>query len=142
MFSKASTPEQIDAGFKWLEFTGFAPEMTPEMEEQYKVSCEKTVDSGSIIIERESYDVWTNPETLEKRRSIRKQYSNVDYNDYKTYFEPDNLTINLEPAACAQQLYAVLDKCIQEVITNENADVSELIKTACEDYQKNHLDKM
>ena len=142
MFSKASTPEQIDAGFKWLEFTGFAPEMTPEMEEQYKASCERTVNSGSIIIERESYDVWTNPETLEKRRNIRKQYSNVDYNDYKTYFEPDNLTINLKPAACAQQLYAVLDKCIQEVITNENADVDALIKNACEDYQKNHLDKM
>ena len=142
MFSKNSTPEQIEAGFKWLEFTGFAPEMTPEQEEKYRTDCQNTIAKNGVVVERDSYDVWTNPETLEKRRAIRKEYANVDYNDYKNYFEADDITVHLEPAACAQQLYAVLDGCIQEVITNENADVDKLISDACKDFQQNHLDKM
>ena len=79
---------------------------------------------------------------MEKRRAIRKEYANVDYNDYKNYFEATDVEVKLEPAACAQQLYAVLDGCIQEVITNENADVDKLISDACKDFQQNHLDKM
>ena len=142
MFSSNSTPEQIDAGFKWLEFTGFAPELSDEQAEKYKVSCQQTIDANGVVIERDGYDVWTNPETLEKRRSIRRKYANVDYNDYKSYFEAEDVTVHLEPPACAQQLYAVLDGCIQEVITNENADVDALISEACKDFQANHLDKM
>ena len=142
MFSKDSTPEQIDAGFKWLEFTGFAPEMTPEQEEKYRTTCQQTIDNNGVLVEREGFEIWTIPETLEKRRAIRKEYANVDYNDYKSYFEADDVTVHLEPAACAQQLYAVLDKCIQEVITNKDADVDALISQACKDFQTNHLDKM
>lgn len=142
MFSKNSTPEQIDAGFKWLEFTGFSPVMTAEQEEKFRTSCENTIANHNVIIERDSYDVWTNPEMLEKSRAIRREYANVDYNDYKNYFEATDIEVKLEPAACAQQLYAVLDGCIQEVITNENADVDKLISDACIDFQTNHLDKM
>ena len=142
MFSKNSTPEQIEAGFKWLEFTGFAPEMTAEQEQKFREDCQNTITNNGVIVERDSFDVWTNPETLEKRRAIRREYANVDYNDYKNYFEATDVEVKLEPAACAQQLYAVLDGCIQEVITNENADVDKLISDACKDFQQNHLDKM
>ncbi len=142
MFSKNSTPEQIDAGFKWLEFTGFAPTMNADQENQYRTSQQNILDKNGVVIERDAYDVWTIPETLEKRRSIRREYSNVDYNDYKTYFEADDVQVKLEPAACAQQLYSIMDGCIQEVITNKDADIDSLIKTACQDYQTNHLDKM
>ena len=142
MFSKNSTPEQIEAGFKWLEFTGFAPTMSAEQEQKFREDCQNTITNNGVIVERDSFDVWTNPETLEKRRAIRKEYANVDYNDYKNYFEATDVEVKLEPAACAQQLYAVLDGCIQEVITNENADVDKLISDACKDFQQNHLDKM
>jgi len=86
--------------------------------------------------------VWVNPETLEKTRAVKKEYSNVKHEDYEQYYSFDGVTINPEPAACAQQLYAILDKCIQEVITNKDANVDELISTASNDYQVNHLDKM
>lgn len=142
MFAKNATPEQIDAGFRWLEFTGFAPEMSDEQVEQYRKSCQQKVANNEVVVERESVDVWTNPEVLEKKRAIRKECSNVDYNNYKNYFEATDVEVKLEPAACAQQLYAVLDGCIQEVITNENADVAKLVADACKDFQVNHLDKM
>lgn len=142
MFAKNATKEQIEAGFKWLEFTGFSPEMTDAQAEQYRNTCQEKVENNEVVIEREAVDIWSNPETVEKRNSIRKEYANVDYNDYKNYFEASDIEVKLEPAACAQQLYAVLDKCIQEVISNENADVDKLISDACSEFQINHLDKM
>lgn len=143
MFSAAATSEEIEAGFKWLEYTGFTPEVTDERLEKYGNDLKQSIDSWhAAVLEEESFSVWTNPETIEKKKAVRKQYANVDYEDYKNYFEATDVTIKAEPPACAQQLYSVLDKCIQEVITNENADVDKLITEACVDFQKNHLDKM
>ena len=142
MFAKNATPEQIDAGLTWLEFTGFSPNVTDDQLENSKISYEQQLSSGYIILDQEAFDVWVNPETLEKTRAVKKEYSNVKHEDYEQYYSFDGVTINPEPAACAQQLYAILDKCIQEVITNKDANVDELIKNASNDYQENHLDKM
>ena len=37
-------------------------------------------------------------------------------------------------------LYALLDACIQEVLTNENADCAALIQKAASDFQQNYLE--
>lgn len=143
MFSADSTPEQIEAGFKWLEYIGNSPKMTDEQVESFRQELEAGQDSLiGVITERDSFEVWTDPETQEKRRALREQYANVNYDDYKNYFEATDVEITPEPAACAQQLYAILDGCIQEVFTNENADVDALITNACSDFQTNYLDKM
>ena len=86
--------------------------------------------------------MWTDPETVKKNNELREKYANVDYDDYKSYFEATDVTIKPEPTACAQQLYAILDSCVQEVISNKDADVDKLISDACKDFQVNHLDKM
>ena len=142
MFSKNSTPEQIDAGLTWLEFTGFSPDITDEQLENSRTSYESTISQNGIVLDREAFEVWVNPENVEKINRLREEYANVKHEDYADYFSFKDVTINPEPSACAQQLYAILDKCIQEVITNENADVDNLISDACKDFQQNHLDKM
>lgn len=142
MFSKNSTPEQIEAAFNWIEYNGFTPNLTDAMKENLRTNYKTVVEKGGVVLDRESYDVWTLPEAVEERRAIRREFVNVDPDDYSSYFDATDLQVNLEPKACCQQLYAVLDKCIQEVITNENADVDKLISEACEDFQVNHLDKM
>ena len=142
MFSKKSTPEQIDAGLTWLEFTGFSPDITDEQLANSRTTYENTISKNGIVLDQEAFEVWVNPENVEKVNSLRKEYANVNHEDYADYFSFDGVTINPEPAACAQQLYAVLDKCVQEVITNKDADVDKLISEACNDYQVNHLDKM
>lgn len=142
MFSSNSTPEQIDAGFKWLEFTGLTAQLDDEtkanLEENYRLQNEK----GTIVIDREAFDVWVDPNRLQDTLDIRAKYTNVKHENYEQYYSFEGVTIKPEPAACCQQLYAILDGCIQEVLTNENADVDALISTASKDYQTNHLDKM
>ncbi len=142
MFNPGSTPEQIEAGFKWLEFGGLSPTITDEQADQYKHNFEQAIENNGIVLPREGVELWSNPETRDKLRSLRDEYKNVDDADYATYFNADDVTVQVEPAACAQQLYSILDGCIQEVITNENADVAALITQANNDFQVNHLNKM
>ncbi|MDO5585998.1 MAG: hypothetical protein Q4G53_02805 [Clostridia bacterium] len=42
----------------------------------------------------------------------------------------------------AQQLYATLDRCLQEVMTNENADCAAILEKANSDFQSNYLDNL
>ena len=62
-----------------------------------------------------------------------------DYEDYASF---KDVTVRPEETACCQQLYAVLDGAIQAVLTDENANIDQLTKTAVNDFQKNHLDKL
>lgn len=142
MFSANSTPEQIDAGMTWLEYTGFAPVMTEEQLETTELSYKEQREKGNIVIDQEAFATWSNGERMKQNLELRAKYTNVDHRNYEGYYGFEGVTIKPEPVACCQQLYAILDKAIQEVMTNENADVDALISQASEDYQVNHLDKM
>ena len=143
IFSNETTDEQIDAALKWMEFAdSYTPNLTDDRIAHLEELYDKTVKDNGVVLPREGMYVWVNPEYKEKMDTVMQKYTNLDYNDLKDYYESNDVTIKPEPGACAQQLYAVMDKCIQEVITNKNADISQLLKTASNDYQKNHLDKM
>ena len=58
----------------------------------------------------------------------------------KLYNDKENLEFQAEEPVDAQALYALLDTCIQEVLTNKDADCASLIKKAASDFQKNNLD--
>ena len=47
-----------------------------------------------------------------------------------------------EEPVCAQELYGILDNCIQAVLTDKNADCAELLKKANSDFQQNYLDNL
>ena len=85
--------------------------------------------------------MWVNPERLKKIYEIRDKYTQVDIKDYASYYDTSDVELHVEEPMLCQQLYSVLDGCIQEVVTNENADCAKLIATACTDFQVNHLDK-
>ncbi len=141
MFSSNSTPEQIDAGFKWLMFTGLSPELTEEKIENAKASYRNTLENGGIVLDKESFPIWVGEEREKIAGEMRAEFTNVKPENYEQYYDFTGVTIKPEPEQCAQQLYAVLDKCIQEVITNKDADIDSLVKEAVKDFQLNHLDK-
>ena len=70
---------------------------------------------------------------------LSKENCNVNYNHIRLFNE-NKLDIHPEVEICAQELYGLLDACIQEVLNNENADCKELIKKAAADFQRNFLD--
>ena len=142
VFSAQSTNEQIDAGFKWLEAMGNSPKVTQETLEGYEKNLQTTIENKGIVLDRNAFDTWINDERVEALRALHEKYKNVDSKNFENYYGFDGVTIKPEEPVCCQELYSVLDKCIQEVITNENADVSELITKAASDFQSNYLDKL
>ncbi len=141
MFSEGTTPEQVDAGIKWLKFSaGYAPEIADTEIARMKESNAQTIKNGGTVADRPYMELWISEENRAAEKEARAEYVNLDPADYEDYRDLEGVTIKPEPYA-AQQLYAVLDKVIQEVITNENANVADLIASANEDFQLNHLDK-
>ena len=57
------------------------------------------------------------------------------YNDYFDILKKEG-NLRLEEPGSAQDLYAELTKVLQAVITDKNADVASLMKTANDNYQK------
>ena len=142
VFSNAASEEEIEAAMQWLTYIGFSPEITEEQLQNQRTSYENQVASNSIILGRDAFKLWTNEDRIQKEDEVRKDYVNTKDENYNDYFSFEGVTLHAEPEACAQQLYAILDGIIQEVITNKDADVDALITEASKDYQTNHLDKM
>ncbi len=138
VFSPDLTEEQIDAAFKWIEFTGFGPQLN---EETYRDNCEIYANEGNFVFPQELFSIWTNKDRAEKIKEIAAPYANVDMKDFANYNQ-EGITLRTEPPVCAQELYSVLDSVVQEILTNKNVDIAALSKKAQSDFQANHLDKM
>ncbi|MEG2584096.1 MAG: hypothetical protein RSA27_06290, partial [Oscillospiraceae bacterium] len=67
---------------------------------------------------------------------------NVDLNMFKDYSLTDGIKYNPEEPMCTQDLYKILDSAVQAVVTDENANVEEIVKNAANDFQVNYLDRV
>ena len=143
MFTAGTSSEQLDAAYKWLDFGGYFPNPDEEENEENKrENYETQKESNCIILDRAPFSIWSDTMQDATDKKLRKEYANVKSENYEKYYDFSDVTINPEPSACAQELYSVLDKVIQQVLTDENADVDALVKEANNDFQVNHLDKM
>lgn len=142
MIRDDATPEQIDACFKWLMFTGVSPNLTDEEAENLGATQKLEAENNGIVLPQEAFPIWVKGERNEKTNAVYQKYANVDIKDYEQYLNFEDVTIKSEVPVCCQELYSVLDKCVQEIETNKSIDIDELIKTSVNDYQVNHLDNI
>ena len=140
LISADSSPEQVEAIVKWIEFIGKGPEINDKQLEIIEEKYQKTRDSGGSVLPRETFSIWLDEAANAKRQEIREKYCNVDAKDYENYYRFSGIQIRPEEEVHCQDLYSVLDKCVYAVITDENADPAALIKSACEEFQTNYLE--
>ena len=70
------------------------------------------------------------------------KYANVAPNNvrlYNEFLDDEDVEVQPEEPVCAQDLYGVLDNCIQSVLSDRNADCRALLKKANSDFQTNFL---
>lgn len=135
MFSKDATTEQINAALDYLEVMGKAPVATDEAIAGMRADAQNRVDANVPVIPR--FPCWIDPDVLAAEASVAEEFGNVDmklYNDYFDILKKDG-NLRMEEPGSAQDLYAELTKVLQAVITDKNADVAALMKTADENYQ-------
>lgn len=135
------TDAQIEASLKWIEYSnaGYSIDDSAKqaMEDSYQIKSEKGTPIGFY-----QYSPWSdNAERTEYEKTVIEKYANIDKINVKDFnYPPADIEFKPEEPINCQELYAVLDACIQEVITNKDADPAKLMKKAAKDFQKDSLD--
>ena len=142
VFFAGNTPEQNDYGVKWLMREGYTPFITEEVEANMRKANAEKIEKGGIVFPVEIFPIWESEERTAKMQEILADYANVDMKDFEDYRSFEGVTMKAEPDRCAQELYSILDKAVQEVWTNESADIEKLALDSLNDFQVNHLDKI
>ena len=142
MIAPNATPEQIEAVFNWLEFEGITPIISEQTIISWEDAYKLDFDTGNIVLDQNPFKVWINPERVSAENDVRAKYLNIDPAKFESYYSFEDVIIRPEEPVACQDLYSLLDSCIQEVLTNKDADPAEIIKKASEDFQKNYLDKV
>ena len=139
-----STEEQIDAAVRWFEMTTNF-KATDEYKTNLKNTYEKNIADGQLVGIK-SMSHWSqDAESVKIQNEMIDQYANSNMNHVRLYNEFTAncpATIQPEEPVCAQELYGILDSCIQEVLTNKDADCAILLEKANSDFQSNYLDNL
>ena len=137
-----ASEEEIAATMKWLDYNGYLLTFSDAQIAQNEKNWQIKKQENALVIPKAPFSIWVDSERIEITDGLRAKYANVNIKDFEDYLDLSNVTLKAEEPVCAQELYAVLDKAIQEVINNKDADCKALIERANADFQKNHLDKI
>lgn len=121
MFNVKDTPAQIQAGVQWLQFENLTPGVGFF---NYQRSAQEKTPVGLP-----EPDLWTGA-TANTDDAAKAKYANVPQQNYQG-FENAMKTMpgKIEPPM-AQQIYSVLDGVMSAVLTNENANIDQLLSDA------------
>lgn len=143
--SNNSTEDQIDAGVRWIK-QSYTPIISDTFKENKKKEIESYRDKGQLVT-IQSMSPWnSNAETVKYESELRTSLANANINHVRLYNEfvanLGDCELRPEEPICAQELYGILDGCIQEVLTNKDADCAALLEKANSDFQSNYLDNI
>ena len=143
--SAAATEKQIDAAVRWIKMA-YNPDLTEDVKTIGNADIDEQIDEGEMI-GTNKLNVWNkDADSVKYLNQLNAQRANANINHVKLYndFVADmgDCELRAEEPVCAQELYGTLDNCIQEVLTNKDADCAALLEKACSDFQKNYLDNI
>lgn len=140
-----ATEDQVDAGIRYL-LQGNSPELTEEIKVSKLDGMKKNLADNQLV-GIESMSVWSADSPARKYElELIRENANCNLNHVKLYneFVADlgDCELRSEEPVCTQELYGVLDGCIQEVLINKDADPASLLEKAAADFQANYLDNL
>ncbi|MBQ8588392.1 MAG: extracellular solute-binding protein [Clostridia bacterium] len=139
-FNPEATPEQIDACMNWIKYIGDGPELTEDskatIDEKYKGFAEK-----GFIVGVAPLSIWKDDSEVSKYISETiEKHATVDTSYFEHYMDFDKVTIKAEEPVNCQELYQVISSCMQEALTNYDADLLKIVKNAADNFEKNSLE--
>ncbi len=139
--SSKSDKEQQKAILKWLNLTG----LTDAQKESWTSTKEKLKDMG-MQIGAKSLASFTGDNPRQKFFDDWTEANiNVNPANFKLYNDSlgdSSVQLRAEEPRCVQDLYGILDGCIQKVLQDENADCKALLEEACRNFQEQYLDDL
>ena len=137
--------KQMDAAMKWLDFLGIGYRFDDVVKQNMKEEIEANVEGGYAIGIRSMSIGNENSERNSYSNQLIDEHYNMKPNAAKWYNESltsETMEIQPEEPVCAQDLYSLLDNCIQQVLNDENADCKKIVEKANSDFQTNYLNNV
>lgn len=139
-----ATEEQIDAAFKWMQFTGTTPatELTEDMKSSIRSTYQTKYEEGTNVIGVKDLTVWSDKEVTQAyKNELIEEFRNIDEKNVSSFNNKGNMKFQTEEKMNAQDLYALLDSAIQEVLTNKDADCATVLEDTEYKFQNSYLNK-
>ncbi len=140
MFSSKATDEQIRGALLFLEYMGRSPEMSEVSKQSMRVGMETAVKKGMPILP--TVKPWTNDDYLDYTELLEQQYVNVNMANFNDFYNTFYTIRKSEEPFYTQEMYEILDACIQQVLTSETANPSALLTSANAQFQTQYLSKL
>ena len=134
------TDEEVKAAFDFLEYRGWGMSAQEDSYSRTEEYYQTRLDEGKMVLPVCVDSVFKDADIVKVKNEVMGKVGNVAYEQIASYVENEDTVVCTEPPVYCQELYAILDGVVQEVITNENADPAQLIADAAADFQMNYLD--
>jgi multiple sugar transport system substrate-binding protein len=125
MINPKATPAQIKAGLTWIQWKY----LNPERVESDVLNTYKQQGQPVGLPVPPVPDLWTGS-VRDQLEQAKEKFATVPVSNYKPYLDGgQSLKGSLEPPS-AQQLYTILDTLMSTVLTQQNANISQLLSDA------------
>ncbi len=141
VFPYYATDEQVEGALRFLEYCGRSP-LASDIQRQ------AMIDGNEVAIAKNqpilpTIKPWKNAEYLDLANAIEKEYININMPDYEPFFNTISDNKHIEEPYYAQELYKVLDNCIQQVLVNpDTANIRAILTTAEATFNNNYMSKV
>ena len=139
--SNKSDKDQQRAIFKWLNLTG----IIDEEKATWTANQQKLVDKGMQVGPKALSSFTDASEKQKFYDEWREKNINVNPANFKVYndsLSDSSITLRAEEPRCAQDLYGILDGCIQQVLQDKNADCKAILEEANRNFQEQYLNNI
>ena len=123
LFKAGLSPAKIKAGLAWLNFKNLDPDRI--------TSSTQRASANKEPVGLPQPNLWVAGSAPDQQlAAARKQFGNVPTQNFAPFAATvEQIPLKLEPPQ-AQQVYAVLDVPMQKVLTDQSADIDQLLTTA------------
>lgn len=132
------TEAQKDAALKWLEARGCGWQLTDVVKKALDESMQNQIEKNAAIGIRALPIYSEDAEVTMYNNQLIEDNCNIVMEQVQAYnaaLTTGEIEYQLEEPVECQRLYGLLDGCVQEVLTNENADCAALIADAAKEFQ-------
>lgn len=140
-----ATDEQKDAAVRWWEKRGWGANLDDVSRKTIEDTIKTSVAEGKLVGIKAMSPWNENAEINSFKNEMIDKYANSNINHvrlYNEFVEGGSVEIQPEEPVCCQDLYGILDNCIQEVLSDKNADCAAIMEKANSDFQTNFLDNL
>ncbi|MFH0993178.1 MAG: hypothetical protein V1761_02390 [bacterium] len=140
MFSATASDAQVRGALMFLEYIGRSPEVS-EVAVQSMYRGQTVAEEKGMTIVPSIY-AWKDAAYLSVIQDIETRYVNVYMPNFNDFYIALATTKHPEEPYYCQEMYEILDSVIQQVLTDDTANIQALLNAANSNFETNYISRM